>query len=225
MPIIKYRSASKRDRQNYIKTSLICMFMCLLLLSGCSDRKRAADVTQITFWHGINPPENRDIFQGLVDKFNQSNPDIEVEALYIGQPDAQLPKILAATVSEQPPDILWYVPQIAGKLERLGALLPLESWLDNSPVKAQIDPAMFDSMRLDGHILSVPFATNNAAVFYRPSLFEKAGVIDLPQTWSELEQVAKKLTLDDDNNDRLQHGIFLSLGKGEWTVFTWLPFL
>ena len=198
--------------------------MCLLLLSGCSDRKQK-DVMQITFWHGINPPENRDIFQGLVDKFNQSNPDIEVEALYIGQPDAQLPKILAATVSEQPPDILWYVPQIAGKLERLGALLPLENWLNNSPVKAEIDPAMFDSMRLDGHILSVPFATNNAAVFYRPSLFKQAGITKLPQTWSELERVAKKLTLKNNNNNRPQHGIFLSLGKGEWTVFTWLPFL
>ena len=31
---------------------------------------------------------------------------LEVEALYVGQPDAQLPKILAATVSGQPPDIL-----------------------------------------------------------------------------------------------------------------------
>ena len=225
MPIIKYRSALKRDRPNYIiEISLISIFMCLLLLSGCSDRQQK-DVTQITFWHGINPPENRDIFQDLVDKFNQSNPDIEVEALYIGQPDAQLPKILAATVSEQPPDILWYVPQIAGKLERLGALLPLENWLNNSPVKAEIDPAMFDSMRLDGHILSVPFATNNAAVFYRPSLFKQAGITKLPQTWSELERVAKKLTLDNDNNDRPQQGIFLSLGKGEWTVFTWLPFL
>ena len=227
MPIIKYRSASKRDRPNYtIETSLICLFMCLLLLSGCSDREQVADVTQITFWHGINPPENRDIFQGLVDKFNQSNPDIEVEALYIGQPDAQLPKILAATVSEQPPDILWYVPQIAGKLERLGALLPLENWLNNSLIKAEIDPAMFDSMKLDGHILSVPFATNNAAVFYRPSLFKQAGIAQLPQTWSELEQVARRLTLDNDNNHRLkQQGIFLSLGKGEWTVFSWLPFL
>ena len=226
--MIKYRSVLKGDRPNLIRASIICLFICLLLLSGCGDRLRKteanADVTRITFWHGINPPENREIFQDLVDKFNQSNSDIEVEALYIGQPDAQLPKIFAATVSEQPPDLLWYVPQIAGKLDRLGALLSLESWLDNSPIKAEIDPAMFDSMRLNGHILSVPFAINNAAVFYRPSLFEQAGINKLPETWSELEQIASQLTLD--NGDRpKQHGIFLSLGKGEWTVFTWLPFL
>ena len=198
--------------------------MCLILV-GCSNIEPVGSVTKITFWHGINPPENRDIFQQLVDKFNQDNPDVEVEALYVGQPDAQLPKILAATVSDQPPDILWFVAQIAGKLNQLGALLPLEDWLNNSTVKAEIDPAMFDSMKLNGHILSVPFATNNAAVFYRPSLFERAGITDIPQTWDQLQQTAKKLTIDNDGERIEQHGIFLSLGKGEWTVFTWLPFI
>ena len=209
-----------------IAIALLLFF--ILLLPGCSntEQKASSEVTQITFWHGINPPENRDIFQGLVKKFNQQHPDLEVEALYIGQPDAQLPKILAATVSDRPPDILWYVPQIGGKLAELGALLPLETWLDDSPLKAEIDPAMFASMALDGHIVSVPFATNNAAVFYRPSLFKQAGVADVPRTWTELKQTAQKLTQDTNNDGRLdRHGIFLSLGKGEWNVFTWLPFI
>ena len=211
----------------HAKNFMAIALVCLLLLFGCADTRQAeAVVTKITFWHGINPPENRDIFQVLVNKFNQSNPDLEVEALYIGQPDAQLPKILAATVSDRPPDILWYVPQIAGKLAQLGALLPLSTWLDNSPIKAEIDPAMFASMTLDGHILSVPFATNNAAVFYRPSLFAQAGITDLPRTWTELKQTAQKLTQDIDGDQRVdRHGIFLSLGKGEWNIFTWLPFI
>ena len=196
------------------------------LTSCANDRAKNFSTTEITFWHGINPPENREIFQRLVDRFNQNNSDIRVEAIYVGQPDAQLPKILAATVSDRPPDILWFVAQIAGQLDRLGALLPLEDWLDDAPVKAEIDPAMFDSMKLNGHILSVPFATNNAAVFYRPSLFAQAGIETTPQTWLELKQAAQKLTKSTNSDRRLeQHGIFLSLGKGEWTVFTWLPFI
>ena len=215
--------------QSRVKQVAIAGLLCLVLLAGCNNIQQTekSGVTQISFWHGINPPENRVVFQKLVDKFNQDNREIEVTALYIGQPDAQLPKILAATVSNQPPDILWFVPQIAGKLNQLGALLPLEDWLNNSAIKSEIDPAMFASMKLNEHILSVPFATNNAAVFYRPSLFKQAGITDVPQTWLELQQVAKKLTQDNNNkHDRpQQHGIFLSLGKGEWTVFTWLPFI
>ncbi|MEM9506952.1 MAG: ABC transporter substrate-binding protein [Cyanobacteria bacterium P01_E01_bin.35] len=239
--------AQEYDKFNDLaKTILICgLLSALILLGGCNNQSqiRGSEVTKLTFWHGINPPENRDIFQKLVDKFNQKNPDLEVDAVYIGQPDAQLPKILAATISNQPPDLLWFVPQIAGKLDQLGVLLPLETWLNNSPVKAEIDPAMFNSMELNEHILSVPFATNNAAIFYRPSLFQQAGITDLPQTWSELQQAAQKLTQDQNNDNRFlmhslmgdtpktavhrfeQHGIFLSLGKGEWTVFTWLPFI
>ena len=229
--IFNRKLSKKRDQFNYYlaKTSLICILgFSLLFLGSCSNQKQtsSSEVTEITFWHGINPPENRDIFQELVDNFNRKNPDIRVNAIYIGQPDAQLPKILAATVSNQPPDILWFVAQIAGKLNQLGVLLPLDNWFHDSAIKAEIDPAMFGSMELDGHILSVPFATNNAAVFYRPSLFKQAGITDIPQTWKDLQQTAQKLTQDQNNDGRPeQKGIYLSLGKGEWTVFVWLPFI
>ena len=222
----------KTDRFNYCQNSALArislvfvLLFCLFLLDGCArfEPKENVAVTQITLWHGINPPENRVVFQTLVDRFNREHQDIAVEALYVGQPDAQLPKILAATVSGQPPDLLWFVPQIAGKLDRLGALLPLQDWLDRSPLKAEIDPGVYDSMKLGDRILSVPFATNNAAVFYRPSLFQEAG-INIPHTWEELAQVAQQLTKQQDDGVE-RHGIFLSLGKGEWTVFTWLPFI
>ncbi len=205
------------------------IFICLSLLftSGCqsSDRHNTG-VTKVTLWHGINPPENRDVFNELVAQFNQTHQDIEVEALYIGQPDAQLPKILAATVSGQPPDMLWFVAQLTGELVELGALLPLENWLERSPIKTEIDPVMFESMKLGERIWSVPFATNNTAIFYRPSLFTEAGITELPKNWQELEQAAKQLTKDTNGDGRIdRYGIFLSLGKGEWTVFAWLPFI
>ena len=215
---------------NKYQRNLLVLLLCfsLLFIGGCQTQNNSTDnqPVKITFWHGINPPENRDIFQELVDTFNREHPDIEVEALYIGQPDAQLPKIFAATVSNEPPDILWFVAQITGKLAQLDALLPLETWLNNSPIKDEIDPAMLESMVLGEHIFSVPLATNNAAIFYRPSLFTEAGITETPTTWEELKLTAKKLTKEtngDKRNDR--YGMFLSLGKGEWTVFVWLPFI
>jgi multiple sugar transport system substrate-binding protein len=85
---------------------------------------------------------------------------------------------------------------------------------------------MFASMELDDRIYSIPFATNNTAMFYRPSLFQQAGIKDLPKTWTELKSAAEKLTQDTDRDGRIdRHGLSLSLGKGEWTVFAWLPFI
>ena len=202
-----------------------------LLVGGCqSGRDRtgdtAQDIVRITLWHGINPPSNRDVFQRLVDRFNQTHPTIAVEALYVGQPDQQLPKILTATVGDVPPDLLWYVPSITGQLVELGAIRPLEEWFEQLPTKADLDPALLGTMALNDHLWSVPMATNNAAIFYRPSLFRAAGIEQPPQTWEGLRRDARTLTQDRNGDGRVdQHGILLSLGTGEWTVFVWLPFI
>ena len=180
----------------------------------------------LTLWHGISPPSNREIFQTLVQRFNQAHPDIEVEPLYLGQPDQQIPKILTGVVGGAPPDLLWYVPTLPGQLVELEAIRPLEEWLAQTGLQQDIDPVLFESMTMEGHIWSIPFATNNAGIFYRPSLFQAAGITDLPKTWDDLQQVAQRLTQDRNGDGRIdQRGLWLSLGKGEWNVFVWLPFV
>lgn len=220
----------RRKRKNvqfYFRSLFLFVLVGILALSGCQNIRTAdTGVIHITLWQGVNPPPNRDVLQRLVDRFNEKHPQIHVESLYAGQQDQQIPRILAAVVGNAPPDLLWYNPTIAGQLVDLQALIPLDEKLNNSPVKAEIDPALFESMEYQGKIWSVPFATNNVAVYYRPSLFQAAGITELPKTWEELRQVAKKLTRDVDGDGRIdQHGIYLPLGKGEFTVFTWLPFM
>ena len=197
------------------------------MLASCQAQiKDDRDIIHLTLWQGVSPPSNRQVFQSLVERFNQNHANIQVESLYVGQPDQQIPKILTAVVGNAAPDLLWYVPALTGQLVELEAIQPLEDWLNQSPLQDQIDPALFATMTMEGHIWSIPFATNNAAIFYRPSLFEAAGITHVPETWEELRQAAKQLTQDTDGDGRIdQQGIVLSLGKGEWTVFVWLPFV
>ncbi len=223
---------AKRKRKKvsrYIRSLLLILLVGILALVGCQGilpSVKKDKVIHLTLWQGVNPPPNREVLQKLVDKFNRSHSNIQVESLYIGQQDQQTPKILAAVVGNAPPDLLWYNPTIAGQLVELGAILPLDEMLDKSPIKAEIDPALYTSMKYNGKIWSVPFATNNVGIFYRPSLFKAAGITELPRTWQEFRQVAKKLTRDtNDDGQTDQYGMFLPLGKGEFTVFTWLPFM
>ncbi|MBU7581970.1 MAG: ABC transporter substrate-binding protein [Nostoc sp. TH1S01] len=205
----------------------ILLSLCLLFLWGCQiSNHKSNEVIRLTLWHGINPPPNRDVFQKLVNEFNQNHPDIQVESIYAGQLDQQVPKILTAVVGNVPPDILFFNPQITGQLVELNSILPLEDWLDQSPLKSELIENCFGEMQLNGHIWSVPLWTGNIGIFYRRDLFKAAGITELPKTWSELRQAAKKLTIDK-NGDRLpeQYGMLMPLGKGEWTVFTWFPFL
>ncbi|WP_096597827.1 extracellular solute-binding protein [Calothrix sp. NIES-2100] len=219
----------RRKFSPYLKYWLLVLLVGVLIVTGCQAilrRGEEAKVIHVTLWQGVNPPPNRDVLQRLVDKFNQTHPDIQVESLYVGQQDQQMPKILAAVVGNAPPDLLWYNPTIAGQLVELDALIPVDEMLENSPVKDEIDPTLFGSMEYQGKIWSIPFATNNVGVFYRPSLFKAAGIENLPRTWEELRQVAQKLTRDRNGDGKIdQYGILLPLGKGEFTVFTWLPFM
>ena len=204
----------------------ICL-ICLIFLFGCQNpTQKDNGIIHLTLWQGINPPVNRDVFNKLVDKFNQTHPDIYVESIFAGEPDQQLPKILTAVVGNVPPDILSFYPQITGQFVELGAIQPLEDWLEKLPVKSEIIPNLFDELQLDDHIWSVPLYTSNLGIFYRPKLFQAAGITQTPETWSELRQAAKKLTVDSNgDNQPEQYGMLLPLGKGEWTVFSWFPFL
>ncbi|MCL1463077.1 ABC transporter substrate-binding protein [Argonema galeatum] len=209
----------------WLSVTILCFS--LLILTGCQASTGGnSNVIHLTLWHSMNPPPSRDVFQKFVDKFNQNHTDIQVESLYTGQADQQMPKILTAVVGNAAPDMLWFDSLLTGKLVELGAIQPLEDWLNNSPLKSEIVPSLFEGMVLDDRIWSIPFTTSNLAIFYRPSLFKAAGITKLPETWSELRQVAKKLTLDKNGDRHIdQHGIILPLGKGEWTVFSWLPFM
>jgi multiple sugar transport system substrate-binding protein len=221
------RVVSQRENRLVSKLGLLIVLILLLFAGGCTPIDRDRDeVTHLTLWQGINPPPNRDVFQKLVDKFNREHPNIQVESLYVGQADRQLPKILTATIGDAAPDLLWFGPMLTGQLVDLNAIVPLDNFWNKSSISQDIDPALRESMEYEQHLWSVPFGTNNVGIFYRPSLFKDAGVERLPTNWTELRAVAKQLTRDSNGDGKVdKHGILLPLGKGEWTVFTWLPFM
>jgi multiple sugar transport system substrate-binding protein len=199
----------------------------LAILAGCTPVERDLDgVTHLTLWQGINPPPNRDVFEKLVTKFNQEHPDIQVESLYVGQADQQLPKILAAVVGNAAPDLLWFGSMLTGQFVELDAIEPLDTFWNTSAIAKDIDPALRESMEYERKLWSIPFGTNNVGIFYRPSLFKAAGVQNIPTDWTELKATAKQLTRDTNGDGKIDtYGMLLPLGKGEWTVFTWLPFM
>lgn len=210
---------------SYTRQALVLgaiLSLCLVLSSCQKPAPQDPGVIHLTLWQSINPPTNRDVFQKLVNKFNQTHTTIKVESVYA----EGLPKVLTAVVGNVPPDILTFYPQVTGQFVELGAIQPLDKWLEKSPVKSEVFPSLFEELRLNSQTWSIPLYTSNMGIFYRPDLFKAAGITELPKTWEELRQVAKKLTIDRNGDKRPeQYGMLLPLGKGEWTVFSWFPFL
>jgi multiple sugar transport system substrate-binding protein len=215
-------SLSKNRGYFYLILGIV-LSLYLVFLSGCQARlQKDNNVIHLTLWQSINPPVNRDVFERLVEKFNQRNSDIQVESVYA----EGLPKILTAVVGNASPDILSFYPQLTGQFVELGAIVPLEEWFDQLPSKSEVIPNTLEELKLNGHLWSIPLYTSNIGIFYRRDLFQAAGITETPKNWAELRETAKQLTIDKNGDQRPeQYGIILPLGKGEWTVFSWFPFL
>ncbi len=196
-----------------------------LLLLGCRSEIPKDGPIELTFWHGANPPPNRIVMEKLVDRFNQTHPKIRVRAIYAGEQDQQIPKILAAVIGGSPPDLLWYNATLTGQLVKNDALFPLDPFLSKEPILDRVYPSLQTATRYRRQTWSIPFDTNNLGIFYNRRIFQAAGIKTTPRTWKAFLALARKLTVDRNGDGQPeQYGFRLPLGKGEWTVFNWLAF-
>jgi multiple sugar transport system substrate-binding protein len=98
-------------------------------------------------------------------------------------------KLFAALLTENAPDVFEFHPQI--QMVKSGQVADLTDIL--GPVKDDFNPADIKSHTVDGKIYGVRMIDDPQFLFYRPSMFERAGV-EVPTTLEELIEAADKLT-------------------------------
>jgi len=100
---------------------------------------------------------------------------------------------------------------------------PLEG-LAQSPLRDEIDPALFESMKYQGHTWSVPLARITRPFFTVPVCLRQLGLPVYPNLGG-VAAGGSSDSLDTDGDKRIdQHGILLPLGK-ENSMCSWLPFM
>ncbi|MZF84851.1 sugar ABC transporter substrate-binding protein [Streptomyces sp. SID5643] len=97
-------------------------------------------------------------------------------------------KLFAALLTKNAPDVFEFHPQI--QLVKSGQVADLTDIIE--PVKDDFNQADIKSHTVDGKIYGVRMIDDPQFFFYRPSMFEKAGV-EVPKTLEELIEAAAKL--------------------------------
>ena len=74
---------------------------------------------------------------------------------------------------------------------------------------------------VDGKVYGVPMEVEPMAMYYSVAAFEEAGLNenDVPKTWDQLLEAAKKLTTDK------RFGVLFETTPGYYQNFTWYPFM
>lgn len=100
-----------------------------------------------------------------------------------------------------------------------GVAAPLDQYMDDDFRSRFIDVFLEPSV-MDGKTYGLPIAASARAMYYNRSLFEQAGVENVPETWEELKAAAEKIdALGDD-----VHGFGLQGAEIETDVYFYYAF-
>lgn len=154
--------------------------------------------TDIQFWHSMEGALG-DRVNELVEAFNKSQSDYEVKPSYKGNYGESMNAGIAAFRAGNAPDILQvFEVGTATMMHAKGAIQPVQEMSEK--VGNPIDPNDFLGAvagyysSSDGKLVSMPFNSSTAVLYYNKDAFKKAGLDpeNPPKTWEEVAEAGKK---------------------------------
>ena len=158
-----------------------------------------AESVTIEFWHAMTG-KNGEITQSVCDKYNASQSDYKVVAVYKGSyPDTLNAGIAAFRAGSAPAIIQVQEVATATFMAAKGAVKPVYQLMAENNEK--FDPSVYlPAVRgyystTDGKMLSMPFNSSTSVMYYNKDAFRKAGLDPNkpPVTWPEFFDAARKL--------------------------------
>ncbi|WP_433547673.1 ABC transporter substrate-binding protein [Streptomyces sp. CA-294286] len=151
--------------------------------------------TTINFWHGWNAPKEVKGIEENVARFEKAHPNIKVNV--IGNiNDDKLNQALRSGGSKGPDVVSSFTTSNIGKFCSSGAFADLKPFIEKSKLDLEktFPKVMLDYTQFEGKRCALPLLADAYGLYYNKDAFEKAGITEPPQTYSELSAVAKKLT-------------------------------
>lgn len=155
--------------------------------------------TEIQFWHSMEGALG-DRVNEVVEKFNTSQPNYVVKPSYKGNYGESMNAGIAAFRAGTAPDILQvFEVGTATMMYAKGAIQPIQEMSEK--VGNPIDPKDFLGAvggyysSSDGKLVSMPFNSSTAVLYYNKDAFKKAGLDaeNPPKTWEEVSVAAQKI--------------------------------
>jgi sn-glycerol 3-phosphate transport system substrate-binding protein len=159
----------------------------------------ASAVTEIQWWHSMTAANN-DRVNSLAKRFNDSQSDYKVTAVYKGQYDESMTAAVAAYRAGNAPALLQvFEVGTATMMSAKGAIKPVHEVMAAAGEK--FDPKTYVPAvagyytNTKGQMLSFPFNSSTTVFYYNKDAFEKAGLDPSrpPATWQGVVAAAAKI--------------------------------
>ena len=152
--------------------------------------------TKFEFWYGLSGDLSERI-QDMCKTFNESQKDYEIVCVSQDNYDNNLQNTIAAYRANKQPTITQIFD--AGTLDLMlsQAYLPIDQLMTDNGY--QIDWSNYFSgiasyySTSKGELLSMPFNSSTAMIYYNTDALEKIGFEGVPETWQQVEEVTRKM--------------------------------
>lgn len=171
----------------------VIIFLALLVVSLTTLGKP----TEILFWHSMAGSLGKET-NLLVKGYNQSQHRFFIKAVYKGEYSDLLTSFAAAFRANQSPSLIQVFEVGTGVMLIPGVIKPFAELAKEYRIplpSSSILTAILSFYSVKGQIQALPFNTSIPVMFYNADLLAKININEknFPQTWQELEVVAKKL--------------------------------
>src|SRR6478736_4718708 len=159
--------------------------------TGCDQPGIPRGRVVVPFWFTYGG-QNRTALEALVARFNQSQSDVWIRAIFQGDYFEGLAKLRTAVAAGAAPPLSHVVGEVVPYLARAGVLEPLGAYpgVGELGLHPALDQA--GSFRGGGRepLVIVPFNRSTPIGYINGKLYSGAA----PATWEELERVARELS-------------------------------
>ena len=210
-------------------TTLIPLIGCLVALSACTSGLQdngntdqgTTEEGQVTLrLSSFFSDREADVIEQALDQFEDQHPNITVENTGGQTGDVQLQGLRGGDGF----DVLMYggsadVPSLCDA----GSFISLEDYMSRDDITPDIfvDAAM-EYTAWEGDHCALPMLSDVYALYYNKEIFAEAGV-EPPQTWDDLAEVAKQLTVKSDDGSLERVGFMPLLDYGQMNARTMTP--
>lgn len=155
----------------------------------------AEAATTVKFWHSFNK-SNGQALDKIIANFEAANPDIDVEAEFVGNYNDIIAKLQAAIPARRAPDAVILEVTRYGLFANNNILTDLTPYFDADPLKADLYDYAKEVGVINGKNYVVPFNSSTPVLYFNKDIFTRAGLpADTPlKTFDEILTAAKAVS-------------------------------
>lgn len=124
----------------------------------------------------------------MIADFEKENPDVSIDVQKVSV-DSYSQTVMTKFASGDAPDLFSFAENDIADMVPSGYVMDLSE----SKNVSNYEDGMLDSLSLDGKVYALPIANDFMCVTYNKTAFEKAGITEVPTTWSEFLADCKKI--------------------------------